>query len=582
MKKFSLKSWMDKIQLVALRFPFSLFFVMGLAIYFFLKINRHPFDEKSQVWAFFSLGIPMSIALTLLLENIKNRYFQIGINVLSIILLIIYTYSFPDKFQVVHICQVIVLCLVFSLSAFFVSFFKKDTDIPFWEFSKTTWLQLLISGIFAQVLMLGLSLAVLSLKELFKIDVQHEVYENLAVICYLIFTPIYFLANVPDRTEKRKLKYTFPTFIKILGLYILLPILVLYSIILYVYLLQIVVKWELPNGWVSILVSVLGLGGFLCMLILFPLRLDEKEKNKIVNLFSSYFSIVLIPLLALMSVGIFRRLGDYGLTINRCYVLILNVWLYGICIYLFISKANHLKWIIISFAAVALLSSVGPWSVYNVTERKLSREIGALLTESKLLKNGKVIDNSKGIIKIDSIASQKLSEDIHYICDNYGSISIQTYFNDSIKDLTSWKIQSKLGVYSNEYSYERNHKSNYFNVKLPSNKRQALNVSGYTKLLRLKKVENSDIVFSDNEFTVSYKNSWMFISKKGDKQPFLSISLKNKFKNLSVLKVRNSVITDFSLSGNNFFLTINSASGLERLESNEMIINEFDIDLLLK
>lgn len=169
---------------------------------------------------------------------------------------------------------------------------------------------------FCQCSFCGLSLAIYSLEVLFKIDISDKVYQNLSVLCYILFAPVYFLSNVPEKAEMFKQDNTFDIFFKILGLYIFLPILALYTLILYVYLVQIIIKWELPNGWVSTLVSILGLGGFLCMFILYPLRLQND--NKFVNILSKYFSVVLMPLLVLMSIGIFRRLSDYGLTINRC------------------------------------------------------------------------------------------------------------------------------------------------------------------------------------------------------------------------------------------------------------------------
>ncbi|MEI7505031.1 MAG: DUF4153 domain-containing protein, partial [Paludibacter sp.] len=335
MKRLSLKILIEKVRLVTLRFPFTLIFIFGLAYYLMLKINNHDTEIQQRIWAFLSLGIALSILVTLFSEEFKKQIIRIGLNLLSVILLSIYVYWLPEKLLTNHYYQLVIIGLSFILSSFIISFLKKNNDVPFWEFSKNVILQLFISFVFAQVLMSGLSLAILSLKELFGVNIKPEVYGNLAVFCYLIFASIYFLANIPDEIEKRKSEYTFNKFIKILGLYILLPILAIYSLILYVYLAQIILKWELPNGWVSTLISTLGVGGFVCMLILYPLRLENE--NKIVILFSKYFPLLLLPLLILMSVGIIRRFGDYGLTINRCYVLILNCWLYFISIYLFLS-----------------------------------------------------------------------------------------------------------------------------------------------------------------------------------------------------------------------------------------------------
>lgn len=585
MKKFSFKVWLEKIQLVAQRFPFTLFFLLGLAFLFFLQINKQGMEIQPHTWTFFSLGIVLSLTVSLFSEDYKFILVRVGLNLVAMLLLLGYCYTLPAKFLPVNFYQTIALGIVFVLSTFVVSFLKKSNDISFWEFGKTNILQLVITFIFAQVLMLGLSLAVLSLKELFKIDVQHEVYQNLAVICYAIFAPIYFLTNIPDETEKRKQEYTFEKFLKILGLYILLPILALYTLILYVYLLQIIFKWELPNGWVSTLVSVLGLGGFLCMLILFPLRL-EKE-NKIVNFLSRNFPLLLFPLLVLMSIGIFRRLDDYGLTVNRLYVMLLNFWLYGISIYLFISKANHLKWIIISFATVLLLSSIGPLSVFSITKHSMIRDVKQLLTESQLLKNGKVIDNTNNAIKIDSLTTVRLSGKIHYTIETFGPENIQRFFKDSIQKLSSSDIDKKLGL--DEKYLSGNHGSRnptdtqYFNASLPFNE-ASIDIKDYSSYLRIRRENDTEEVYKGKDFVVKYHKNALLISKPTDKQYAISIPLKMQLKKIfnSNKKGTEYSLSELSLTGSGYMLIINNLNGFYTPKSDSITITNLHATIFLK
>ena len=71
MKKFSLKTAIEKIQSVALRFPFTLFFILGLAYLFLIQINRHTIDIKPNNWTFFSLGIGLSLSVSLFSEGMR-------------------------------------------------------------------------------------------------------------------------------------------------------------------------------------------------------------------------------------------------------------------------------------------------------------------------------------------------------------------------------------------------------------------------------------------------------------------------------------------------------------------------------
>lgn len=558
MKKISLKTWIHKIQLVAFRFPFTLIFIFGLAYYILLKINHHDAEIQERIWALFALGIAISVATSLFSEEFKNRYSRIGINILSIVILSGYVNSLPEKLLPNNYYQLIIIGLVFILSAFVVSFLKKDNDISFWEFSKTVILQMFISFIFAQVLMSGLSLAILSLKELFNVDIKSEVYGNLAVFCYVIFAPIYFLANVPDETEKRKTEYTFNKFIKILGLYILLPILAIYSLILYLYLAQIIIKWELPNGWVSTLISILAIGGFVCMLILYPLRL-EKE-NIIVDILSRYFPLLLLPLLVLMSVGIFRRLDDYGLTINRCYVMILNVWLYGISIYLFISKAKHLKWIVISFAIIAFLSSMGPWSVFAITRKSLVNNLEISLAKAHLSKNGIVKVPVKKDIVVDSISQVKIVESIRYLSENYGNESFQKYFSKTLKGKSTSDIFKLLNL-------NENINNNKFDENISAYlgyKSLKLDVENYKTFVKVIITDNNDSVYMDNDLSIKYDS----VNQ--------SLILKNKDKNL-LISLKDKIQYFRTKTPNN----INKEISSDEFSANELIIKTDTYKLLI-
>lgn len=64
-----------------------------------------------------------------------------------------------------------------------------------------------------------------------------------------------------------------------------------------------------------------------------------------------------------------------------------------------------------SFATVAfVIVSVGLWSVFSITKHSMEKEIRQLLNDAKLLKDGKIVDNSKFAVVVDTITSKRLSE----------------------------------------------------------------------------------------------------------------------------------------------------------------------------
>lgn len=574
MRKLSIQELTTKLLLVLQRFYLVLIFLMGTALFFLVRINYPEHKLEDSTLAFFILTSLFYIPVSFLLENNTNKIQGLLLMVIPALLMGYYCFSLLNLDLPIDQYQVFILGLVFVFFSFVVPFLRKETDIPFWSFTKIVVTQIIITVLFASVLFAGLSLAIYSLEVLFKIDISNKVYQNLSVLCYVLFAPVYFLSNVPEKAEMCKQDNTFDKFFKILGLYIFLPILALYTLILYVYLLQIIIKWELPNGWVSTLVSILGLGGYLCMFILYPLRLQND--NKFVNILSKYFPVVLMPLLVLMSIGIFRRLGDYGLTVNRCLVLILNLWFYGISIYLFITKSKHLKWIVISFATVALIVSVGPWSVFSITKHSMEKEIGQLLNDAKLLKDGKIVDNSNFTIVVDTVTSKRLSEDIKYTFRNYGYSCFEPYFKQSIKKWDAFDVIDKLGLKDEEQEHT------YFNAYM-NHKDKVLTVESYKQFVELNVYEKGkDTLCSTADLKVVLKNKILFVYQNGAKNPTIIISLANKFNMFHQGNDDRTFDTkDMTIEGVNYKLVILSASG-DFIRQDSVSLNNIDAYLFLK
>ncbi len=574
MRKLSIQELTTKLLLVLQRFYLVLIFLLGTALFILARINYPEHKLEDSTLAFFILTSLFYIPVSFLLENNVNKLQGLLLIVIPVLLMGYYCFSLLNLDLPIDQYQVFILGLVFVLFSFVVPFLRKETDIPFWNFTKIVVSQIIITGLFASVLFAGLSLAIYSLEVLFKIDISDKVYQNLSVLCYVLFAPVYFLSNVPVKTGMYKQESGFDTFFKILGLYIFLPILALYTLILYVYLLQIIIKWELPNGWVSTLVSILGLGGFLCMFILYPLRLQND--NKFVNILSRYFPVVLMPLLVLMSIGIFRRLGDYGLTVNRCLVLILNLWFYGISIYLFVTKSKHLKWIVISFATVALIVSVGPWSVFSITKHSMEKEIRQLLDDAKLLKNGKIVDNSKFTIAVDSMTSKRLSEDIKYTFRNYGYTCFEPYFRYSIKKWDAIDVIDKLGL------KDADPKQIYFDVFI-NRQDMVINIESYKQFIELKGYDRGNGTFiASTNLKAVIKNKILLVYQDGAKNPTITISLATKFNMFHQGNDDRTLDTkDMTIEGVNYKLVILSASG-NFIRQDSVSLNNIDAYLFLK
>lgn len=449
MKKFfSIDSIAKKSALLAKRFPISVLLLTGFAFLLFLLINEFPASKylSFKLYIFFSFGVIISAVAMLYLEDYFDYLKQYIINAALIALWGVYCFFLPDldkdNFHIDKITELSAIGTVACLSLFFISFLKKDKNGAYWNFTMQSFLQFNLAISFGGVICGGLCIAVLAIEALFSIKMSDEIYLNLAVACFVLFAPIYFLANIPDKIVKYNEKITLDKHLKIFALYILTPLAAVYAFILYAYLFKIIFAWELPKGLVSWLVSALACSGLLIITLLYPACVEAK--NKFIVFLSRYFGLIILPLLVLMSVGVLRRISDYGISINRCYVILLNIWFYGIYIYLFVAKPQGIKWIPISASAVFLFASIGFWNIPSITKHIIISELNEYL-------GGQKITLSDWQPKKED--KDKIVEKMLYLRDSYGIESVKPFFNDEITDKTIYILKGKKYTDRKYFSY---------------------------------------------------------------------------------------------------------------------------------
>ena len=140
--------------------------------------------------------------------------------------------------------------------------------------------------------------------------------------------------------------------------WVVTPAVAIYAAILYLYLLKILFTWTLPEGGVAYLVF----GFTIAALLVKALRLPLEKRT--LDWFYDRFSLVALPLVALFWVGVARRVGEYGLTVSRIYLLVCG-GLMTLCILLFLSRrAGRYLWVvlaaIVAFAAVSYIPALEP------------------------------------------------------------------------------------------------------------------------------------------------------------------------------------------------------------------------------
>lgn len=571
MKRFNLKSMVPSLVGAWNRFYIVVVFVLVLAVMSLLEINSSSFEQPFNVWSFFILGAVSMLSVSLFYGFMQTVWSKVTLIAVVLAIIAIYSFLFFNSTVDWELQQFGAIMGSVVLSLFFVLYFRPNTDKSFWVFAENNAREFVSILIYAAVFYGGLALAVFAVEELFSVHVNDKVYGNLAMICFQLLAPIFFLTAITPKELYYSNSLKQHHFLRILGLYILLPVLGLYLLILYVYLFKIIISWQLPTGWVTSLVSILALGGFFAKFLLFPL-----SKNKVVSLLNKYFSLLLLPLIVLMSVGLLRRIDDYGLSINRLYVLVFNLWLYGVSFYLFFTKSKSLRWIVISFSIVLFVSSVGPWSVFAITKQAIEKDIKTILIDSKLLVNGKLIENTRNKLQIPDSVVVQLSDKVEYYVRYYGIENWKETFHDTRKIDNAYFVTAYLGL-DDVKSVKR---GKYVFANLPEP--QLLDVSEYnTALVHLNKKQNSDQLFSNAEYTVSIRELVVEIAnlKNGQKD---TIDLKSVLAELSVEPNSDSVALKVLTQRSQHATMLIHRMTAERIGMNQFRLNELNISLYIR
>lgn len=429
--------WQESKQTFA-RFPLPLFYaILGSMTSVYLTEIGHDDKEREQTLASLvmvcSLGLTLSFSLTLFSERKKHtQTLWLSVQAGALLLLAGYFFYLRARFEQVEFVRYALLNTALHLFASFAAYTGRNNLQGFWQFNKALFLRLFFGAIYSVTIYVGIALAMLAVDELFNVDIKGENYLRVWIVVAGVFNTWFFLAGVPRDHEGLNNSDEYPRGLKIFTQYVLLPLVTLYLLILYAYLGKIIFMQNLPKGWVSNLVLGISVLGILALLLIWPIR--NKEGNSWISIFSRWFYGALYPLIIMLFVAIGRRIGDYGVTENRYFIVVLAAWLACIAAYFLFSKAANIKLIPLTLSAIALLSSFGPWGAFSVSERSQFARLEKILTENAVLVNGKI--NPKHAEVHDTIAGQ-ITSIVYYFSRMHGFEKFKPWFAQDIDSIVN-------------------------------------------------------------------------------------------------------------------------------------------------
>ena len=386
----AIKKYPSQISTAFKRFPVATAFAIlaTIAFIYIFESNLLPTDSKSLHWLFHYpiAAMVIALAVSLVQESRKNisKIPQIVAGGIWLVISAALTLYLPKDHNDIGRMYVEATYIFFYttafLSIFIGPFFKQKNENGFWVFMTKTVKAFVIAVAITFVLHMAINLLLFGFSALFDIKIAARPYMYATIICSCTAFPILFFSGIPSIDDCLEEVPTLNKFTTSTTRFLHIPVLSLYILLLYAYIVKAIVQWEMPKGMVSFLVSASMVIMLSLVTLMHPTRLNPAAsfEKKLLKILPT----ACIPLVILMSVGLIRRISEYGISEMRIYATVVNIFFYVIIAILLIDKIKcKSKYIAIVFCAVSLIVTNGPLSVFNITHRVWMGSIKTALAE---------------------------------------------------------------------------------------------------------------------------------------------------------------------------------------------------------
>ena len=367
------------------RFPVALFFaaatVAALMVHNHTDYHQRDLREiLERLSMILAMGLPMSLIVTLFWESIpgrpKEREF-LSYGGVVILLTLGYFFLLPEMGMV----------QVTRYTGYMMTLFLLFLMVPcrhdfegFEAYVVRLFTAFFVTYLYSGILYGGLAGILGAIHILFEVTIPSRLYFDIFLVVSGIVAPAVFLAEVPRHRDEMA-GYEYSKVLKVLILYIVTPLLVAYTVILYSFFFRILVIREWPRNLVSHLVVWYSIFTAVTLFLSVPLR----KSHPWARTFGRWMPAVIMIPLGILFAAIGVRIYAYGFTEPRYFLLITGLWLTGSMVHYLVGfqKGQHLP-IVAALAAVIFLSVTGPWSGYAVSRWSQSGRFEDLAAEYQL------------------------------------------------------------------------------------------------------------------------------------------------------------------------------------------------------
>ncbi len=395
MLKDKLKNLFPDVRKGIGRFPLT---VLSGVLYFILTIIYMEADfnvsyqlqaEVMEYMILILISIPLLTACELIREKYfsqKNRgMFRLGYLFLITVFLTVCKRFYlngisGEEYMLLNLFTIgIIAYLLFLLIP--LIYRKKNID----EYFQVVISDKIITIVFSIILFLGMA-AIIGAVDVLLINVDNNLYYYSLAFSVFIFGLTHFLSRMREPEDEME-DYEMSRTNRFLLSYILVPLIIGYTVILYIYMAKIIILFKMPQGILSHMVVWYMVFTLFILIIITPLAME----NKFIEKFRKLFPLFSIPLLLLALMSIYERVSQYGVTENRYIIIVLVLWLLFNMIFFVFRK--DVRIVIISLISVIFISVFTPLNMTKISVRSQTMRLEKILKSNGLMKDGKLKKN---------------------------------------------------------------------------------------------------------------------------------------------------------------------------------------------
>lgn len=488
------KGRMQSLTTAISRFPLTVLFLVLAAIINTLNIQTENVEYVEWMLACFMGALAAAVAQVsyehFFREKEKMRY----VLFVPVLLFALLYYFMIDIESDIFSLKVVVrtVALAFALLMAFIWIPSIKSRLSFSDSFTAGFKSLFTTIMFSIVLGAGI-LSILSAVNVLLINVDYRLFLHASNIVASLFAPLLFLSYIPVYLQQNESSseqinqsaevdeaISVPKTLEVLLTYIVIPLTMVFTIILALYILMNIGR----DFWINNLLEpmLVSYAIVVILVMLFIGRLD----NKMVVYFRLVFPKILFLIVLLQTVASVIKISEKGLTIGRYYVILFGVFAIIASIIFSIWPKQKNGLVAVVLIVFSLVSITPPVDAFTVSKNGQIAFLEATLKNNEMLKGNELQPRSD----LPENEQRKIVETVNDLEQN-GNIKEVSFLPDGYQTSTDFESAFGFDLYNDgtiieEYSYY------YFEWT----EETAVNVSDYQQMI---KVQFDTLNSSSNE-----------------------------------------------------------------------------------